>query len=83
MRPAALTASQAEREVFQEALDAIAAERYARIVTNANVMMPDTWILLDVTDNLAHQGIGFITVSPTEEGAVILELRSGRLATTM
>ncbi len=56
--------SQADRQVFQEALDAIAAGRYARIVTNANIV-PNTSVLSGVTDNLARQGIGFINVMPT------------------
>ncbi len=55
--------SQAERDVFQEALDAIAAQRYVRVVTNANISRPGA-VLSGVTDKLKNQGIGFIDVMP-------------------
>jgi len=54
--------SQGERQLFREALDAIAAGRYVRVVTNANIMA--TSVPSGVTENLARQGIGFIDVMP-------------------
>lgn len=54
--------SQSERQLFQEALDAIAAGRYVRVVTNANIMT--TSVPRGITQRLANQGIGFIDVMP-------------------